>query len=551
MNGGFSPAWMPRLMHHLVVLAGIAFVVMLLALPSSAGAATTEPKTPMPPELLGFTPNTAPTNTDLRRMAEAGATTVRDGLSWSGMQPVEGGAIDWSGRDRFMVRASRFGLDVDFVLGTTPKWARSSPSASLWEPPLYSYGAKVAWTRFVLAAAERYGHGGSFWKAHPGLTYRPVTWTIWNEPNLERFWGGRQTPAGFAELVELAGGVIRDVDPEGTIVAGGIFCEWNWKPYLEAFYDTVDQSTFDAVAFHPYAENPNGPYRKMLQGRSIMDEAGDTDAEYWIDEISWGTDLSEDRFTTTPEKQATKMRILFQILEARRHRVDLGKVLWYGIRDDPRSNVCHFCATSGLWLEDGVTPKPAWFVYRGFGARPAAAIRGRVYSRHHHGPAAGQTVYLDLDENGHRQRGEPAAKTGADGRFSLERLFPTKYVVRLEPSKRKACKRPRNCTRRTAVASGKVSSSQRFVVMKARTRTKITAARVTRFGKAKFRFKGSRANFPYTYKCKLDRKPYRRCRSPKVYRHLRSAAHTFKVRATDHHGNLDRTPAKERFTIRR
>jgi hypothetical protein len=200
-----------------------------------------------------------------------------------------------------------------------------------------------------------------------------------------------------------------------------------------------------------------------------MDEAGDTDAEYWIDEISWGTDVSQHRFTTTPEKQAEKMRILFQILEARRHKVDLGKVLWYGIRDDPGANVCHFCATSGLWFEDGLTPKPAWFVYKGFGARPAGGIRGRVFSRHRR-PAAHQTVYLDLDGNRYRQRGEPAATTGARGRFSFKRLFPTHYAVRLDPSERKACKRPRSCTRRTKVASGKVARDLRFRLGRAHAR---------------------------------------------------------------------------------
>jgi hypothetical protein len=456
-------------MRYLVVFAGIAFVVTLLAVPAPTSAARTVLKTPMPPGLLGFTPSIAPTNTDLRRMSEAGATTVRVGLSWSGLQPREDGPIDWSSRDRFLVRASRFGLDVDFVLGTTPKWARTSPDAPLWEPPLYSHDAREAWTRFVRAAAERYGHGGTFWRAHPGLEYRPMAWTIWNEPNLERFWGGEQTPDGFAKLVEFAGRVIREVDPDGEVVAGGIFCEWNWKPYLEAFYDSVDQSSFDAVAFHPYAENPNGPYRKMLLARAIMDEAGDTDAEYWIDEISWGTDVSQHRFTTTLEKQAEKMRILFQILEAQRHTVNLGKVLWYGIRDDPGARGCHFCASSGLWFEDGVTPKPAWFVYKGFGARPAGGIRGRVLAKHHR-PAARQTVYLDLDGNGRRQRGEPADRTGARGRFSFERLFPTHYAVRLKPSERKACKRPRSCTRRTRVASGKVANNLRFVVRKAHAR---------------------------------------------------------------------------------
>jgi hypothetical protein len=64
---------------------------------------------------------------------------------------------------------------------------------------------------------------------------------------------------------------------------------------------------------------------------------------------------------------------------------------------------------------------------------------------------------------------------------------------------------------------------------------------------AKFRFESSEAGS--TFECKLDRKPLRRCRSPKTYRHLRPGRHVFMVRATDAAGNTDATPAKRKFTV--
>lgn len=53
-----------------------------------------------------------------------------------------------------------------------------------------------------------------------------------------------------------------------------------------------------------------------------------------------------------------------------------------------------------------------------------------------------------------------------------------------------------------------------------------------------------------TFRCKLDRRPFRPCRSPRLYR-LKPGRHTFKVFAIDPAGNRDRTPAVVSLRIRR
>jgi Ca2+-binding RTX toxin-like protein len=53
-----------------------------------------------------------------------------------------------------------------------------------------------------------------------------------------------------------------------------------------------------------------------------------------------------------------------------------------------------------------------------------------------------------------------------------------------------------------------------------------------------------------TFRCKLDRKPFKACRSPRVYR-LKPGAHAFRVFAIDRAGNRDRAPALLRLRIRR
>jgi Ca2+-binding RTX toxin-like protein len=62
-----------------------------------------------------------------------------------------------------------------------------------------------------------------------------------------------------------------------------------------------------------------------------------------------------------------------------------------------------------------------------------------------------------------------------------------------------------------------------------------------------FRFASSEAGS--RFRCKLDRKPYRGCSSPRIYR-VRVGRHTFRIYAIDAAGNADRTPALFRFRVR-
>jgi hypothetical protein len=62
-----------------------------------------------------------------------------------------------------------------------------------------------------------------------------------------------------------------------------------------------------------------------------------------------------------------------------------------------------------------------------------------------------------------------------------------------------------------------------------------------------FKFKSTEAGS--SFKCKLDRKKFRKCKSPKTYHGLDPGKHKFKVEAIDAAGNVDTTPAKDKFKI--
>jgi hypothetical protein len=67
--------------------------------------------------------------------------------------------------------------------------------------------------------------------------------------------------------------------------------------------------------------------------------------------------------------------------------------------------------------------------------------------------------------------------------------------------------------------------------------------------RAKVRFSATGTKEPVSFKCRLDKRRWRPCRSPKIYKHMKVGRHVVKVRAFAGAQN-DPTPAKRRFRVR-
>jgi hypothetical protein len=52
-----------------------------------------------------------------------------------------------------------------------------------------------------------------------------------------------------------------------------------------------------------------------------------------------------------------------------------------------------------------------------------------------------------------------------------------------------------------------------------------------------------------TFKCKLDKKKFKSCKSPKKFKHLKAGKHKVRVEAIDAAGNVDPSPAKKKFKV--
>jgi hypothetical protein len=83
-----------------------------------------------------------------------------------------------------------------------------------------------------------------------------------------------------------------------------------------------------------------------------------------------------------------------------------------------------------------------------------------------------------------------------------------------------------------------------------------TLAPNTLLGSAKIKRAARKATFNFsstepgsTFLCKIDKKPFRSCTSPKKYKKLKRGKHKFQVQSRDIAGNLDGSPAVKKFRI--
>jgi polysaccharide biosynthesis protein PslG len=320
-----------------------------------------------------------------------GATSLREDVSWAFVEPARG-RFDWSVPDEIVTQAAEHHLDPLLVIDTSPLWASGGSASNPqwdWLPPRDT----TAFGEFAAAVAARYGPGGVFWREHPRLPrYLPSGLELWNEENLNLFWGG-QTPSPrlYAAMVAAAYSRIKQADPAMTVVLGGLAPEgaydditcsghsgtghsatrWNGLNYVQALYADGIHGHFDAIGWHPYnawkgataaqmlAYNPCSAWSQMantpVSVRSLMTAHGDGAKRIWITETGAPTCVSDATYAcVSPAQQAD-----LAADEARIWRTLswAGGFYWYEIRDesDLKDGQAHFGVISA-----NDTPKPAY-----------------------------------------------------------------------------------------------------------------------------------------------------------------------------------------------
>ncbi|MBU6245103.1 MAG: OmpA family protein [Actinomycetales bacterium] len=213
--------------------AGVAR--MQACTPTSAGFVSLEAA----PEVTGSIPISA----GMHRLWDLGVT-------WKDVNPAPG-SFTWTALDAQVAKAEASGAKAFLVLGMTPAWAATNPSAG--DP---RWGAGTAspprdindWKAYVTAVVDRYGS-------------RIAGYETWNEANLSTFWTG--TPDQMADLTAAAYQIIKAKQPDAIVTLPSVTLRLrpSMRRFVMPFLAALGSrgNPFDAFAIHSYPAGNLGP----------------------------------------------------------------------------------------------------------------------------------------------------------------------------------------------------------------------------------------------------------------------------------------------------
>jgi len=210
-------------------------------------------------------------------VVETGVTRLREDLEWQVVEPSDD-AWDWTKSDQMYEEAAERGMTILPITNAPPCWAVPPGTPALKCQVTYPI-SDAEYAEFVSHVAARYGPGGDFWDANPGLDGALASRyiEIWNEPYLEWTINEPVKPSRYASLYKaavtagrLANGATRYLI-ESTVDArtGPEPANYvNWAAALK-FADSAIGNYIDGIAVHPYP----GSHGIAYQPENGTDEA--------------------------------------------------------------------------------------------------------------------------------------------------------------------------------------------------------------------------------------------------------------------------------------
>lgn len=272
--------------------------------PPAATPPAPEPPAPGPPakaapsgkqfgvsvNVLFNDPSFSPAQIDAQLEAAhaAGADIARSDALWEASEPRApvGGVhrYDWSFDDRIAGSLAAHGLRWLPIIDYTAPWAQSIAGVD-HSPP----SSQPDFAAYAGALAARYGPGGTFWTAHPGLAAEPIdTYEIWNEPDIGAFWSPTPDPGAYAQLYLRARDAITAADPGARVLVGGLTSGAHFILAMVAAQPDL-LGHIDGVALHAYGATPRGVVRAVHKARRNLQSLGLGAVPLYVTEFGWVT----------------------------------------------------------------------------------------------------------------------------------------------------------------------------------------------------------------------------------------------------------------------
>lgn len=312
-------------------------------------------------------------NNTLEREAHAGITLIRQVFDWAQIEPSRG-VYDFSEYDQYVLDLAAHGFDIMPILFDAPAWATGSQrNSGGYHPPKNPWAIKP----FAQALIRRYGPNGALWSAHPEIAPRPIhLWQIWNEPDLNYFWGGHPDPDQYAQLLRAARSGLHSVDPSAQVITAGLAFTTSGSglgPYIQRLIRDVGGHV-SALAVNAYARKPRGILGELRFARSSLVQANASRLPIWLTEFGWASGGPASPFTVSPSKQGTFVRATISMLAQQRCALRLRGFMYYTWQD-----ASQFPANSDTWtyhtglLTATGQPKPALGAFS-HGSAAAASV---------------------------------------------------------------------------------------------------------------------------------------------------------------------------------
>ncbi len=266
---------------------------------------------------------------------------VREDVQWSRVEERPG-RFDWSWHDTVFDAHRRNGVNIIGVIGPSVGWATPEPSddpngVSFYPPNPDQY------TAFAKAVATHYKG-------------RVQAWEIWNEPENALYWKPAPDPAAYAQMLIKASAAIKSVDPNVTVLSGGVV------PFDPSFLHGIAAhdawGAFDALSVHPYVDpyTPETAQIDVVGIKNVQTLASRYGRKpIWVTEFGWTTGPCErdPEGRTDDEEQANYLVRGAAMLRG----AGAERVLWYNFKD--QAQPCYGLVRGGSGPTDYTTLKPA------------------------------------------------------------------------------------------------------------------------------------------------------------------------------------------------
>jgi hypothetical protein len=252
-----------------------------------------------------------PDTTDLalQLAKDAGFNWVKQRFEWRNIEGKNKGQWEWNEPDRIVGAIGAHGLKVIARVDNQPQWATSNVVWPATSPP----DRLTDWTDYLTALASRYKG-------------QIQAYEIWNEPNLDREWGGQPPdPAAYTRMLKASYAAIKAADPQAIVATAGLSPTTTQGQqamrdldFYRAMYQAGAKGSFDVlganaagfkappctdpdeVASTPALSNPDDPsppdvkrvyaFRHVEDVHKLMLDNGDADKQIVVLEMGWTTD---------------------------------------------------------------------------------------------------------------------------------------------------------------------------------------------------------------------------------------------------------------------